>query len=191
MTRTKEQLSELMSKLRDAKEAKNLSYQRIADLTEENGEAVSITTVKRVFQKDSDLENFRYNNTIRPIVRAVLGMDEEHEPPAENEPEQAEQFYTIEALKSVVDFKHQQIEILTAENERLKSLLSAGSNDAVLKTESDAQKKIDYLKGIIDDLKNSIKWYKKAIAILAAIVGVVFVALLADVLIGSIGWIRY
>ena len=191
MTRTKEQLSELMSKLRDAKEAKNLSYQRIADLTEENGEAVSSTTVKRVFQKDSDLENFRYNNTIRPIVRAVLGMDEEQEPPAEIEPKQAEQFYTIEALKSVVDFKHQQIEILTAENERLKSLLSAGSNDAVLKTESDAQKKIDYLKGIIDDLKNSIKWYKKAIAILAAIVGVVFVALLVDVFIGSIGWIRY
>ena len=68
---------ELMEKLREARKAKNLSYQDIVDITEANGEAVSPSTVRRIFQEEAKLEDFRYHQTVRPIIRAVLGMDEE------------------------------------------------------------------------------------------------------------------
>ena len=100
----------IIPKLREAKEVKGLSYQDITDITEANGEYVSVSSVKRVFSKDADLSNFRYNQTIRPIIRAVLGLDAETEEPTDD-PKQAEEYYTtIEAMKAVIDFKHQQLE---------------------------------------------------------------------------------
>lgn len=162
---------ELLAKLRAAKEAKGLSYQDIVDITEENGEAISIATVKRVFAKDSDLEDFRYRQTVRPIVRAVLGMDEETEPPAETPTvQQSEKYYAeIEALKAVVDLKSTMLE----------------------KAEAEAQKKIDFLKQTLDDYKAANKWYKRVIAILGVICFCAMIGVVLDLAIGSIGWIRY
>lgn len=162
---------ELLAKLRAAKEVKGLSYQDIVDITEENGEAISIATVKRVFAKDSDLEDFRYRQTVRPIVRAVLGMDEATEPPAETPSlQQSEQYYAeIVALKAVVDLKSTMLE----------------------KAEAEAQKKIDFLKATLDDYKAANKWYKRVIAILGVICFLAMVAVILDLAIGTVGWIRY
>ncbi|MBQ7908470.1 MAG: hypothetical protein IJ311_03120 [Elusimicrobiaceae bacterium] len=56
----------------------------------------------------------------------------------------------------------------------------------------------DYLKRIVDDLQNSIKWYKGSlklhkwvIVILGIIVFLAVVAIIVDLAIGDIGWIRY
>lgn len=187
---------ELMQKLRIAREAKGLSYQDIVDITEENGEAVSLSTVKRIFQKDSDLEDFRYHQTVRPVVRAVLGMDEETERPAdEPSTEQAEQYYaTIEGLKAVVDLKHEQLMTLQKENDRLASELSdmkIDRRDELKRHDEDSQKKVDYLKRIVEDLQNSIKWYKKIIVAMGLVCVAVLVALIIDLAVGDIGWIRY
>ena len=125
-----EQDRELLVKLREAKEARGLSHQDIVNITEENGEAVSLSSVRRVFDKDSKIEDFRYKTTLRPIIRAVLGFDEENKPP-ESRPtlQQAEQDYTtIEALKALVEFK----------------------SEMLARVESDAQKKIDYLRSEIE-----------------------------------------
>ena len=130
---------ELVEKLRAAKEAKSLSCQEIVDITEQNGEAVSMSTVRRVFSKDSDANDFRYKQTLRPIARAVLGIDEKLHPP-EVRPtiEQAEQAYTtIEALKALVDFKSEmlskaekEIEHLHAEIEKRDKIIE--KKDAVI-----------------------------------------------------------
>lgn len=112
---------ELIEKLRAAKEAKGISCQEIVDITEQNGEAISMSTVRRVFAKDSDANDFRYKQTLRPIARAVLGIDEDLQPP-EVRPtiEQAEQAYaTIEALKALVDFKSEMLARSEKEIERL------------------------------------------------------------------------
>jgi hypothetical protein len=86
---------ELLDKLRAVKEAKGLSYTDIVRITEDNGEAISIATVQRLFRKGSNVEEFRYHKTIRPIARAVLGMDEELEAPEEKPTqEQAEIYFT-------------------------------------------------------------------------------------------------
>lgn len=162
---------EMIAKLRAAKEAKELSYQDIVDITEANGEAVSIATVKRVFAKDANIEDFRYSQTMRPIIRAVLGMDEDTEPPAETPTvQQSEQYYAeIVALKAVVDLKSTMLE----------------------KAELEAQKKIDFLKQTIEDYKAANKWYKRLIGILGAVCALAFIAVIIDLAVGTVGWIRY
>lgn len=136
---------ELLDKLRAVKEAKGLSYTDIVRITEDNGEAISIATVQRLFRKGSNVEEFRYHKTIRPIARAVLGMDEELEAPEEKPTqEQAEIYFTtIEGLKAVADFKHEQIVSLQKENE--------------------------YLKGIVADYKSEIKWHRQLVTIFGAV----------------------
>ena len=151
---------ELLDKLRAAKEAKGLSYQDIVDITEKNGEAISIATVQRIFKKGSNIEDFRYHKTIRPIVHAVLGDDDDT---AECNPEVCQT--TIEALRAVADFKHEQILELQKDNE--------------------------YLKSIVADYKSEIKWHRKLVLILSAIALLAFAAVVADLAIGSIGWFRY
>lgn len=187
---------ELLQKLRIAREAKGLSYQDIADITEENGEAVSLSTIKRIFQKDSDLEDFRYHQTVRPIIRAVLGMDEETEKPAaEPTVEQAEQYYaTIEGLKAVVDLKHSQLVSLQKENERLASELAdlkVDRKEQLADTKADYQKKIDHLKEEISWYKESLKWHRWVMLILGIIVALAIIALIIDLSVGNFGWIRY
>ena len=191
-----EDMQELLAKLRVAKDAKAMSYQDIVDRTEENGECVSLSTVKRMFQKDANLSDFRYHQTVRPVIRAVLGLDEETEAPAE-EPstEQAEQYYaTIEGLKALVDLKQSQLTTAQSEADRLRVELDSFKADQkreVQKVEAEQQKKIDYLKKIIDDLQGATKWYKRVIAILAVVAFLFFATLIVDLSIGNFGWIRY
>lgn len=194
---------ELMDKLRVARKAKNLSYQDIVDITEANGEPVSPSTVRRIFQDEARLEDFRYHQTVRPIIRAVLGMDEETEKPAEKpSSEQAEQYYaTIEGLKAVVDLKHEQIIALQKENDRLTSELAdlkVDRREELKKHDEESQKKVDYLKRIVDDLQSSITWYKgslgwhkRVIVVMGLLCAAVLVALIIDLAVGDIGWIRY
>lgn len=146
-----QKMKEILVKLREAKEARHLSYQDIVDITVENREAVSLSTVKRIFAKDADISDFRYNQTIRPIMRAVLGLNEETEEPAKvPDPQQAEQYYaTIEAMKAVIDFKHQQITERAAEIEHLTQEIKELREHYQKEIEtirSEAQKKIDYLR---------------------------------------------
>lgn len=147
---------ELLDKLRAVKEAKGLSYSDIVRITEENGEAISIATVQRIFRKGSDVESFRYHKTLRPIARAILGMDEELEVPVTTvSKEQAEEYIaTIDGLRTLADMKHEQITSLQDENE--------------------------YLKGIVEDYKNEIKWHRR-ISLLLSIVTVFALAALVIV----------
>lgn len=194
---------ELMDKLRVARKAKNLSYQDIVDITEANGEPVSPSTVRRIFQDEARIEDFRYHQTVRPIIRAVLGMDEETEKPAAKpSSEQAEQYYaTIEGLKAVVDMKGEQINAIQKENDRLVSELSdlkVDRKEQLSEIKADYQKKIDYLKDVADTRQKNIEWYKKSlgwhktvIVVLGVIVVLAVAALIVDLSAGGVGWIRY
>ena len=149
-------IENIIPKLREAKDAKGLSYQDISDITEANGEYVSVSSVKRVFSKDADISNFRYNQTIRPIIRAVLDLDAETAEPTDD-PNQPEEYYTtIEAMKAVLEFKHLQIEEYAKEIEKLKEIIQ--------KSEESHQKAIDTLAGDsrvkIDHLKDQIAYLR-------------------------------
>ena len=99
----------LIAQLKTVKSEKKLSPQDIVDICEENGEPVSLSTVKRVFSPDCESMNFRYDATIRPIAKAVLGLSDEFDPDEEEaESTQAEH----DALRALVDLKNHFIEQL-------------------------------------------------------------------------------
>lgn len=149
-------INHILPKLREARKAKGLSYQDIADDTDKIGESVSVSTVKRVFSKDADISTFRYNQTIRPIIRVVLGLDEATEEPTDD-PKQAEEYYTtIEAMKAVIDFKHQQITEYVKEIEQLKETIQIQNEvhqKALDAAATEARLKIDHLKDQIAYLR--------------------------------------
>jgi len=103
----KEKVAEIIAQLRIVRKEKEYSYQKIADMTEEIGDPISLSTVKRVFTDDA--HGFRWD-TIRPIATVVLGVGFETPEPDKSDPDQPKLYYAeIEALKSLVEAKGEMI----------------------------------------------------------------------------------
>lgn len=103
----KEKVAEIIAQLKVVRAEKELSYQKITDMTEEIGDPVSISTVKRVFTDDK--HSFRWD-TIRPIATVVLGVGFETPEPDKKDPNQPQLYYAeIEALKALVEAKGEMI----------------------------------------------------------------------------------
>ena len=103
----KEKIAEIIAQLKIVRVEKELSYQKIADMTEEIGSPISLSTVKRVFTDDQ--HGFRWD-TIKPIATVVLGVGFETPEPDKNDPNQPQIYYTeIEALKALVEAKAEMI----------------------------------------------------------------------------------
>ena len=103
----KEKVAEIIAQLKVVRAEKELSYQKITDMTEEIGDPVSISTVKRVFTDDKHA--FRWD-TIRPIATVVLGVGFETPEPDNSDPNQPQLYYSeIEALKALVEAKGEMI----------------------------------------------------------------------------------
>lgn len=65
--------AELIRQLRTMREQKGLTYQAIVDSCESAGEAVSLSSVRRIFTCDPDRpEEFR-ESTLQAVTRAVMG----------------------------------------------------------------------------------------------------------------------
>lgn len=70
-----------IEKLRKSKEQKGYSYQRIADESEKLGNAVSLSTIKRVFAPGADPAGF--NPATLHAIAQVLGVDDAAEDDAD------------------------------------------------------------------------------------------------------------
>ena len=105
----KEKVAEIIAQLKVVRAEKELSYQKITDMTEEIGDPVSISTVKRVFTDDK--HSFRWD-TIRPIATVVLGVGFETPEPDKSDPNQPQLYYNeIEAFKAIVEAKGEMIAV--------------------------------------------------------------------------------
>lgn len=105
-------VADIISRLKRVREENGLSYQRIVELVEQNGEYVSLSTVKRVFEPGSEAYGFQYENTLRPIANAVLGLyDDSGEASADE----------AGAMKAIIDYKTEKITELTARIERMET----------------------------------------------------------------------
>lgn len=103
----KEKVAEIIAQLKVVRAEKGLSYQKITDMTEDIGDPVSMSTVKRVFTDDK--HSFRWD-TIRPIATVVLGVGFETPEPDKKDPHQPQMYYAeIEALKALVEAKGEMI----------------------------------------------------------------------------------
>lgn len=63
-------IHKIIQELKIAREQKNISYQEIANRTEANGEAVSLSTIKLVFSEKTK-HNHSYEHIILPIIHAL------------------------------------------------------------------------------------------------------------------------
>jgi hypothetical protein len=66
---------DIILQLKAVKDEKKFSIQNIHDMMERNGDHLSKTTISRVFKDGSENDNFRYNDTIRPIAKALLDIE--------------------------------------------------------------------------------------------------------------------
>ena len=123
---------EVILKLKEVREEKGLSYGDILDLMEQNGDFLSKSTLSRVFADGSEDIKFRYEDTIRPIAKALLDIetiDEDDE-------------LDVKAMKSLLKLKMQRIEELERQIEKDKI-----KNHEKLEKERDQfQKSIEFLK---------------------------------------------
>lgn len=135
MTNTKD----IILKLKEVRKEKDLSYGKILELMEDNGDYVSKSTISRVFQDGSEDLSFRYEETIRPIAKALLDI----ETIEDNDD------VDVQAMKSLLQYKIQRIEELEHQIEQLECSLDKEKLKYHEKMEQERErwsKSIDFLK---------------------------------------------
>lgn len=107
MTNTKE----IILKLKEVREEKGLSYGDILDLMEKNNDYLSKSTISRVFSEGSENLSFRYEETIRPIAKALLDIETIED----------DDDVDVQAMKSLLQYKIKRIEDLEQQIEQLQT----------------------------------------------------------------------
>ena len=133
---------ELILKLKEVREEKGLSLNEIVGMVEENGDYVSRSSIQRVFSDGSETLSFRYEETIRPIAKALLDMETIEE--GDN--------MDIQAMKTLLKYKIQRIEELERQVEHLeaeKAKDKLKNHEKIDNIRAEYEKKIDFLKGQI------------------------------------------
>lgn len=67
---------EFIDELKELRKEKGVTYQQIADETEKNGEAVSLSTIKHVFS-DKYNHNHDWKSVLRPIANVLMPPSED------------------------------------------------------------------------------------------------------------------
>ena len=120
--------SEIIRNLKRVRAENGLSISEIVKLCESNGEAVSETTVKKVFADGSEALGFNYEITLKPIINALLGG---HEETAETD-----------MMISVAQFKEVKIQDLEAKIKDMEAHMQ--------RTEESYKRRIDFLRQQIE-----------------------------------------
>ena len=139
MTNTKE----LILTLKEVREARSLSFDKIIKLIEDNNDVpVSKSTLSRLFADGSENKNFSYENVLRPVAKVLLDMEQI---------EADDDAYT-RGFKSIINFKKEllfeyekQIEELKAEIKEVEQREKAKYHDKMEKETATFQKNLAFL----------------------------------------------
>lgn len=101
--------------LKQVKEEKQLSFDKILLMIEANGSYLSKSTLSRVFADGSEETAFRYETTIRPIAEALLDMENI----------ETEDSTDTKAYKAILKLKKDLIDELQASNADMEHKLNA------------------------------------------------------------------
>ena len=107
---------ELIIQLKKVRDEKHLSFNDILDLMEKNGDYLSKSTLSRVFAEGSEDCTFRFDETIGPIAKAILDVENI----------EADDNDDVQALKRLVQ-----------QNEKLIAGLQQQITDMQLKSDED------------------------------------------------------
>ena len=135
---------EIILKLKQVKDEKGFSYGDILDLMEKNEDFVSKSTLSRVFSEGSEDKSFRYEETIRPIAKALLDI----------ETIEQDDTLDVQAMKTLLQYKIQRIEQL---EEQIEHLEAAYNKELVRMHEKMEQERKTWSKSI-DFLKEQISY---------------------------------
>lgn len=139
MTNTRD----LIIQLKEVREEKGLSYNDILSLMEKNGDYLSKSTISRVFSDGSEELSFRYEETIRPLAKVLLDI------------ENIEDDDTLDtrAMKSLLKYKIERIEELEKQVEKLENdiVKMKLSNHEKMEAEREVyNRRVDFLKNQIE-----------------------------------------
>ena len=139
MTNTRD----LIIQLKEVREEKGLSYNDILSLMEKNGDYLSKSTISRVFSEGSEDLSFRYEETIRPLAKVLLDI------------ENIEDDDTLDtrAMKSLLKYKIERIEELEKQVEKLENdiVKMKLSNHEKMEAEREVyNRRVDFLKNQIE-----------------------------------------
>lgn len=96
--------SEFIEELKELRKEKGITYQQIADETENNGEAVSLSTIKHVFS-DKYNHDHDWKTVLRPIANVLM-------PPSEDDNIETRALQTrLELNKEIIKQLQTRIEI--------------------------------------------------------------------------------
>lgn len=139
MTNTKE----LILTLKEVREARGLSFDKIIKLIEDNEDfPVAKSTLSRLFAEDSENKNFSYENVLRPVAKALLDI----------ETIEADDDTYTRGFKSIINFKKEllfeyekQIEDLKAQIKDIEIREKAKYHDRMEKETAQFQKNLAFL----------------------------------------------
>lgn len=109
MTNTKN----LITKLKEVRESKQLSFQDIINMMETNGDYIAKSTLSRVFSEGSEELHFKYDETLRPIANALLDIDHIEE----------DDVLDVQAMKLLLKYKNDKIKELESQVAKLETQL--------------------------------------------------------------------
>ena len=148
MTNTKE----IILKLKEVRKEKGYSYGDILELMERNGDFLSKSTISRVFSDGSEELSFRYEETIRPIAKALLDIETIEETDD----------LDVQAMKSLLQYKIKRIEELEQQIEQLE----ASFDKERLKYHEKMEQEREQWSRSIEFLKNQVSLKDKRIDVL-------------------------
>lgn len=135
MTNTKD----IIIRLKEVREEKGLSYSDILDLMEKNGDYLAKSTLSRVFSEGSEDLSFRYDETLRPIAKALLDIETIED----------DDSIDTQAMKTMLKYKIHRIEELERQIELLRTQLDKEKlkyHEKLDKEREQFQRSIDFLK---------------------------------------------
>lgn len=143
MTNTRE----VILTLKEVRKEKNLSFDKILDLMKDNGDFLSKSTLSRVFADGSEDKTFRYDDTIRPIAKALLDI----ETIEQDDDIDTQAYKSILKLKKDLLFEYEkQIAELKDEIKEVEQREKAKYHERMERETEKFQKSLDFAKNQID-----------------------------------------
>lgn len=132
-------IKDIIIKLKEVREEKNLSFNDIIDMMEKNGDYISKSTLSRVFADGSEDHGFRYEITIRPIAKALLDIENIED----------DDTMDVQAMKTILKYKSDRISELENHIKELETALDKQKIKANEKIEHEREafnRSIEFLK---------------------------------------------
>lgn len=181
--------SDIIMQLKQIREERGLSYQRIVDMVAESGGNISLSTVRRIFSDGSEDLSYRYEDTIKPLVVALLDLNVSQPQGKDASLLQHE----VETLRMVVGLKDQANQELREASRRM-----AEDYEAKLKyINMESSNKHEHIVALIAQNAANIQRIQRDDHIifwlasgLIALLALICVVLVVDVMHSDVGYIR-